>query len=243
MTWTEKILAFAENNGGRFTRQEIVEFVRQDESPLSPATLGVTLSRMAESNRIVRVAHGVYELPSSHKAAFMYKSGDKELEIIGVLAKSFPGKEYCVWRSAVYASFSPVKPPMEVLFVEVDRTIMDDVFEVLKTIVQGNPLFLDPSDDVLDRYFFNSEQIFIRPMIVESPVSISEHGYCVPTLEKLLVDAMKDARIMALKPRDINTFYHKAFSAYAINKNRLLRYASRRNRKDKVKEVLDLLGY
>ena len=74
--------------------------------------------------------------------------------------------------------------------------------------------------------------IIVRPLVKEAPIDIID-GCPVPTLEKMLVDAISDKELQHLQGNELYTIYSNAFSDYEIKMPRLLRYAARRNRKQK----------
>ena len=74
--------------------------------------------------------------------------------------------------------------------------------------------------------------IIVGRLITDSPLSFSE-GIPVPSLEKQLVDTIVNAKSNTEK--DVARELQRAFDVYAVNQNKLARYASRRG----VKEELD----
>ena len=53
----------------------------------------------------------------------------------------------------------------------------------------------------------------------------------MPTLEKLLVDILRDADFFYLQGSESEHIFENAFNLYAVNRNRLFRYAGRRKAK------------
>ncbi len=62
-------------------------------------------------------------------------------------------------------------------------------------------------------------------------------------MEKMLVDAVSDKELVFMQGNELHTIYANAFSSYSINEKPSLRYASRRNRKDKVERILKNIKY
>ena len=71
-------------------------------------------------------------------------------------------------------------------------------------------------------------------LVREAPVTEFD-GCHLPTIEKMLVDAVSDNELSFMQGNEIHTIY--------ANAHRLLRYASRRNRKDKVERILKNIEY
>lgn len=72
------------------------------------------------------------------------------------------------------------------------------------------------------------DSIIVKPIITDSPVIVTE-GLTVPSLEKKLVDLVADRDFFHLDEKALHREFQRAFEVYPINRNRLLRYAGRRN--------------
>ena len=83
--------------------------------------------------------------------------------------------------------------------------------------------------------------IIVRTLINEAPV-VSVQNYFVPTLEKILVDAAGDNELLFAQGTELFTIYENAFQIHDMNGSRLLRYAARRNRKDKIMKILNTIN-
>ncbi len=129
-------------------------------------------------------------------------------------------------------------PAADIVFVDVERDVMESAFMHLQSLEQVIHILLNPSKEECERYITNNECLIIRPLIKEAPLH-DMGSYSAPTLEKLLVDAVGDKELEYLRGNELYHIYSNAFSRYNINKKRLLRYASRRNRKDKVQNILN----
>ena len=94
-----------------------------------------------------------------------------------------------------------------------------------------------PSLTDFERYINTYEAIIIRPLISESPLQLVDK-IKTPTIEKILVDIAGDVEFSFLQGVEINYVYNTIFEKHNVNKNKLLRYASRRGRKAVVEELL-----
>ena len=94
-----------------------------------------------------------------------------------------------------------------------------------------------PDQTDFDRYISGSDAIIIRPLISESPLQLVE-GINTPTIEKVLVDIVGDVEFSFLQGSEINYVYTTIFERHNVNKKKLLRYASRRGRKEEVEKLI-----
>src|SRR5699024_7405610 len=122
-----------------------------------------------------------------------------------------------------------------------EREAMEPVFMSLQGIESEIPIFLNPTQEDVTRYITNRDIIIVRPLVKEAPIDIID-GCPVPTLEKMLVDAISDKELQHLQGNELYTIYSNAFSDYEIKKPRLLRYAARRNRKQKVEQIINTIN-
>ena len=121
--------------------------------------------------------------------------------------------------------------------LEVEKDVMESVFYALKE--QGKDVFLDPSEEILDKYLINSrEPIIITRLITEAPTR-KIHNVVTPTLEKILVDIFCDQTLFATyQGAELKRIYQAAFEKYKLSRVKMMRYANRRNRKSELEELL-----
>ena len=82
--------------------------------------------------------------------------------------------------------------------------------------------------------------MIVRPLIIEAPI-ITVDDCPVPTLEKILVDAAGDKELNFAQGSELYTIFENAFAENNVNVSRLLRYASRRNRKETIQKIIETI--
>lgn len=60
----------------------------------------------------------------------------------------------------------------------------------------------------------------------------------MPTLEKLLVDILRDVDFFYLQRSESHRIIENAFTSYMVNQSRLFRYAGRRKVKEELSSIL-----
>jgi hypothetical protein len=92
---------------------------------------------------------------------------------------------------------------------------------------------LEPSEEILTRYILiKPNTIIVLPLISEAPIQEVQEVNTT-TLEKMVVDLFSKPELFSAQQGSELTFiYDNIFSKYTINKNKLLRYADRRKKKD-----------
>lgn len=122
------------------------------------------------------------------------------------------------------------------LVVEVSR---GDVSRVIMALKKHYPDVVDikrayPMIEDLHDY------ILVKPFISESPV-FRQCEVTVPTIEKLLVDRISDKEYSQNSLASTVRAFQKTFEEYDVNVSRLVRYASRKGKKEEISEILSRL--
>lgn len=82
---------------------------------------------------------------------------------------------------------------------------------------------------------------FRENLVSEAPMQ-EISGVPMPTLEKLLVDILRDTDFFYLQGSESDRIIENAFNLYTINRNRLFRYADRRKVKEELSSILENLN-
>ena len=133
-------------------------------------------------------------------------------------------------------------PNIGYTFVDVEKDGMESVFHALQNMGIGRNILLAPSVEDCERYLVGTDAIVVRQLIGQSPLTEIE-GCTVPRIEKILVDAIGDNELQFAGGSEIYNIYEFARERHNINMSKLNRYASRRNRKEKVQQIIATIDY
>lgn len=154
-------------------------------------------------------------------------------EITGRLHRQFPLLTFCCWSTAQLQSWFHHLLGKSLLFVYVEKDVLGPVYDDLR---QHNAnCYLDPQKRELQQSFrISTDAIIIRPSISEEP----QKGHYA-TMGKILVDLFIERNRLEMFDE---WEYQNLFEAIVMN-NRidmagLMRYASRRNVKDKIQNLI-----
>lgn len=122
--------------------------------------------------------------------------------------------------------------------VEVEKEGMESIFYFLKE--KNLQVYLDPSPELIRRYLTDEKEPWIvKPLVSESPTQEIK-GITTVTLEKILVDIFCDELLFdAQQGSEMDRIFKEAFEKYAINESKMLRYASRRRKKQELDNYLN----
>jgi hypothetical protein len=237
MTATETILNYAAMQGGSFLRKDLLAHVAGLQPNIKRRAVDLQLSRLVASCTIIRKERGMYALTVNSLPEFTYQPSKEEREVFQKLKEQFPFLEMCIWSPRILSSFMLHVPDIGYSFVDVEKDGMESVFHALQSMNTGKNILIAPSAADCDRYLTGTDSIVVRQLIGQSPLTEVD-GCTVPRIEKILVDAIGDNGLSFAGGSEIYNIYEYARERNNINMNKLLRYASRRNRKDKVEQIL-----
>ncbi len=119
---------------------------------VSEASAHVTLARLVKENKIVRVSYGKYQLTNNHRHDFIYTLDTGLKELYGKIKGKFPFIDTCIWKSTAFTPLMQHVPAMDIVFVDVEREVMESVFMFLQSSLSGVLIMLNPSKSECDRY-------------------------------------------------------------------------------------------
>lgn len=205
---------------------------------ISPKTVSWYLTKLIESGKLQRVAHGKYAIGT--KRQFVIPPTDDQLSLNEELKRKWQYARFCIYNGSIISPLQHHLSANNITYIETEREAVTAVFNYLRD--RGQSAYLRPTRDLIYNYIDLSQpSIFVKPMITESPVQEC-NGMLVPTLEKLLVDFQKDKDFFYLQESEGVSIFENALSLYSINESRLLRYASRRGIRKEIKTILQTIN-
>lgn len=237
MTASEAILNYAVRQGGIFYRKDLLLDISLQQMGIKDSAINLQVNRMIASGILCRIGRGKYELIQNGLPEYVYQPSEEEKSIFMKLKQQFPFLDICIWGPSVLASFMLHVPDIGYTFVDVERDGMETVFHALQEMNLGRNILLSPSSTDCEHYLTGTDSIVVRHLIGQSPLTVVD-GCTVPRLEKILVDVIGDNELFFASGSETYSIFEFALERNHINKSKLLRYASRRNRKDKVEQIL-----
>lgn len=207
-------------------------------SDIERAKISWYLGKLCRTGKLRRVGRGVYTLQSAN--TFIVKANAKVHSLYRSLSCQYPYADFCVYSANVIMPLLHDMMPNNTLYVETNRDMIQSIFDMLLPKYKGR-IFLAPTKEIATTYIdFSKENIIVKPLITEAPLAL-DGKVPVPTLEKLLVDTRVDADFYYLHGYENLEMLRTAISHYDVNRNRLLRYADRRNAKDSIMKDLETI--
>ncbi|MBI9069725.1 MAG: hypothetical protein JEZ09_20680 [Salinivirgaceae bacterium] len=215
--------------------KDITEFYLSLDPTIKKTTINWRVYTLVQKNILTRIGRGKFCFGSSK--TFLPEIGRKEKVIFNKLNSEFPFVEICIWNTKVLNEFMQHQPGNFQLIVEVEKEVTQSLFYFLKELKYL--VFIEPTSDILDKYLpIDKEAIIIKSLVSESPTQLV-NGITTVSIEKLLIDIFCDDIIFsAQQGAEMRTIFNEAFSKYTINQSKMLRYASRRRKKEVFQEYL-----
>lgn len=211
---------------------------REGNAYISHKTVSWYLTKLIESGQLQRVAHGKYAVGS--KQQFLIIPTDEQRSLNEELKQKWPFAHFCIYNGSVISPLQHHLSANNITYIETEREAVTAVFNYLRD--EGKAAYLRPTRELIYNYIDLSQpSIFVKPLITESPVQES-NGILVPTVEKLLVDLQIDKDFFYLQDAEGVNIFLNALSLYSINESRLLRYASRRGIRNKIKSIIQTIN-
>jgi len=157
------------------------------------------------------------------------------------IKKNFPYLNICLWNTSVFNEFMLHQPGRFYLLVEVEKDALESVFFFMKQ--NKYSVFLEPSRKLYIRYIPDEKETWIVKSLVSEAPTQNVQGIDTITLEKMLVDIFSDdVTFDAQQGSEMKNIFREAYDKYAINENKMLRYADRRGKRERFNEFLNTVS-
>jgi hypothetical protein len=215
---------------------DIVQFYRTFDPQLKTTTINWRIYSLVQMGILKRTGRGKFTLGPGK--IFIPEISNKLKNIHSKIKKEYPFLETCIWNTSVFNEFMVHQPGRFHILVEAEKDAVQSVFFFLKEAKYL--VFIEPTKDLIEKYLPDEkETLIVKPLVTEAPLQKTGDLNTV-TLEKMLVDIFCDEVVFAAQhDAEMRNIFSEATSKYVINDNRMLRYASRRKKKEAFKEYYD----
>lgn len=233
---TISILDYAEKYGN-FSIEDLFAYLHE-RIGINRSSLSWYLFKLVDDNALVRTGRGMYGKVT--KQTFSPNPTDEVKEVHELLQAHFPFAKFCVYHGEIIAPLLHHLASNRIIYVETERDTAETVFNFLKG--EGREVYLRPDKNMIYRYVdMDGGALFVKNLVSEAPLQ-KVSGVPMPTLEKLLVDILRDSDFFYLQGAESERIVENAFNLYAINRSRLFRYAGRRKVKEELSSILNNLN-
>lgn len=209
------------------TKDELEAFLQIFFPNAAKETISWRIHDMKSRGIISHVSRGLYSLKSKKK--FEPEISNTVKQINNKIIQEFPFIQFCLWESKWFNEFMVHQLFKNYIVIETEKDVMESVFNAFSD--SNSMIYLNPDHDIFELYISNyDEVIIVKQLVSEAPILVNDTGVHIASLEKLLVDTLIEKDLFASQQNELDNIFKSAFERYSLNRNKLNRYARRRNR-------------
>jgi hypothetical protein len=231
------ILAYAQSTS-TFSCRELLSAMTASGKKSSPNSVNTRLAAMVQEGILQKISRGVYQKTSISTKIFVPDYNEEMCALDTSIKNAFPFTEYCVWNISNVKRLAHHVANLEIIFVDVEAVAVESVFNHLNSYEGRRQIYFRPTTTDYERYIIGRPTLVLRPLVSQAPLSKSLSGQKSASLEKILVDVALDDDFFGFQGSQLYDIYESAFERYSINRQKLLRYAGRRGRRDSILQIL-----
>jgi DNA-binding Lrp family transcriptional regulator len=217
-----------------FDVADIFHFYSKYIPNISATTVNWRIYTLVQAGVIQRVGRGTYRLGKSN--LFQMDLSLQMKKTARYIKKEFPYTKFCLWELAMINLFSHNLINCNLLFVDVERDAVDAIYYKLKEKKKNIVSIQKTYDDISDL----SGNVCVRILVSQAPTLMQEK-IPVASLEKILVDLATDKEFFPFQGNEILSIYGSAFEKYTLNESSMLRYATRKEKRNKIEKIINTI--
>ena len=220
----------------KYSRAQLFSlFCKEKEKPLK-SSFDWEMYNLQKNGKLFKVGRNCYsskkpiELPS-----YVPAYSDKAIQLQKYVKRKFPNLEFVIFETVLLNEFLNHLIAQNTIFIQIPKEVNSFVFDVLRQDSEDKILYKPSKKDFL-RYQFK-DCIVISDLLSQSPISSTSPNTIL--LEKMMVDIIADKNIASVySPAELPEIYEYILNHYNLNIAAMIRYAGRRNKIEKIKELI-----
>ncbi|MCD7954606.1 MAG: hypothetical protein LUG93_02375 [Lachnospiraceae bacterium] len=223
--------------GKAMSRQDICDIAKNVDDTFRDTLLRNLIEELMSSGTITRIGRNCYIKTSesqNHKKNYNGMYSERASELIQIVGDDFPLLAFQVWELRWLNEFLNHLVGENIIFLDIERDGCEFVYEELRDKYDGE-LLLKPDAEQIYRYGKDGT-IVIGRLVTEAPQGSAKAS---APLERIMVELEANKVLRSLiSTGEIPQIIRDMYDKYQVDSIKLLRYASRRNKKDAMMEVL-----
>lgn len=226
--------------GTKYSRQQLISLLREDTPLLKDGSYQWAIGGMLNSGEIIRTSFDEY-MVAAGKSLPEYLPTYTQLasDLLERVAAKFPYIGFTVFETVLMNDFLNHLIAQNTIFLQVEKEASAFVFRFLQDEGTENVMYKPTKKDF--NLYWTTDSVIITDMVSEAP--IASNNPHVITIEKMLVDMYCDKRIQSTYSKaEYPSVLEQVIKTYKVEKNKMFRYAGRRNKATEIKKILGELG-
>lgn len=237
MATRNDILTFA-RNGDPFSVDNLLSYFKSADIDFNKRSIPTQLWRMVNANELRKVEKDRFIISDDRKSEFHPFYNEEMKGIADIIRDSYPFMDICIWNLDDIKRLSHYATNRDLIFVEVDRDAVEGVFNLLSETFPNRRVFVNPTENEYNYYINGIPAIIIKPLRTEAPVFKDNDGILHPSIEKIMVDVVCDVDFSPWQDYETVRLCETIFSLYDVSSTKLMRYARRRSKSDKITRLI-----
>lgn len=237
MATRNDILTYA-RNGNPFSVDNLLSYFQSAHIDFNKRSIPTQLRRMVNANELRKVEKDRFIISDDLKSEFHPFYNEEMKKIADIIRDSYPFMEICIWSLDDIKRLSHYATDRDLIFVEVDRDAVEGIFNLLSETISDRKVFVNPTENEYNYYINGTSAIIVKPLRTEAPVFKDDEGILHPTIEKIMVDVVCDVDFTPWQDYETMRLYETILSLYDISSTKLMRYARRRTKSDKITHLI-----
>ena len=214
--------------------KQIQQYLSASFPNLTSSTIAWKINQLKKENLIQQIGRGMYSF--DFKPEYQPDISLKTKRVYNRL-KPLCDTDLTVWDTLMLDGIMNKEGDKHWMFFSTTKEQLEPLFDQLLDF--SKKVFLSPDKGVINRYMMPlDEAIILTPLVSETPV-IKAGDFIVPTIEGILVNAwfQKEAFIKPIG-YNIQDLFRHAFQQYNVNRSKLLRFATRRDKRNEIESLI-----
>lgn len=223
------------NDRDSFSTKELISLIKSELPDLKEPSIRWRINQLKTEEVVFQIGRGIYSLSS--KPEFIPSPSLKSIRLGNRVNKLAPEIPFTIWDTYMLDEFDKTDNSHEFTFMyckkDKIKLLFDEMLDFSKVV------FLNPSEEVIERYVMNhSHSIILLPIVSEAPL-VNLSDFSTVSIEMLLVDCfVLEGNYIASTKRSTQKIYKRSFDTYNVNRSKLMRYAARRDKRNEIEKLL-----
>ena len=219
-------------------RKDFVAWFESAHPNGSVRSMDTELRQMVASGVLERTGYGQFRICADVKPPYVPVVSPEMKALFSGIKERYPYAGFCIWQARAISSFMQHVPSLDVLILETDRSATEAIFEDVREMAENRTVLLRPTEKEYMLYASGNPSLLVKDLISEAPL-IRVDEVTTASLEKILVDITIAPEFEFARGSELFTIYENADQMYGIGKKTMLRYATRRGKKDEIEKLIE----
>ena len=211
-------------NSKYIIKEDLVDYIKKSTDYEKDSSIRWAIHELVKSGEVTKVDSKHFY--KGQLKDYSPKVETKEKKVIKKhIKEKYPNLDVVIYEMAIFNEWLNHQISRNVIFVEVEKYFIEDVFTFLRNHIT-NKILLNPTSE--DYYLYAEDNmVIVSSLITRAPMNKKSHEI---RLEKLMVDLFSGDLVSKLVSQsEYEAIIDSIFKMYKINIKTIFAYAKRRN--------------